>query len=499
MPKKVRVRNAPSPTGFLHIGSIRTFLYNFLFARQAKGVYVLRIEDTDRERLVPGSIENIVQSLAQLGIATDEGPYWENGEVKVRGDYGPYIQSERKDIYKQYALELVEKKAAYYCFCTPQRLEELRKQQQEHKLPPRYDKRCLNLTQDEIEKKISAGEKFVVRLNVPADKIITYNDHVHGKMEVHSKEVDDQVLLKSDGYPTYHLGVVVDDHLMEISHIIRADEWIPSTPKHILLYEAFGWEKPEFVHLPPVLSKTTGKKMSKREGDVAVNDFLAKGYLPEAMINFLAFLGWNPKTEQEIFSMDELIQQFSLDKLNKAGAVFDMDKLDWFNGVYIRKMNISELTDKCLPYLDQAGIDYKNSSREFLEKVISLEQERLKKLSEIGERVKYFFSEPQYDPAILVWKKSDKEAIKKSLELLKVFLPSFEFAGKDRQTIEVELKKFIVENNLKTGEVLWPLRVALTGMEASPGPFEILETLGVLDNGKQILVNRINQALNLLN
>src|SRR3989344_3915129 len=274
---------------------------------------------------------------------------------------------------------------------------------------------------------------------------------------------------------------------MEITHVIRGDEWIPSTPKHILLYSAFGWESPQFVHLPLLLSKTK-KKLSKRDGDVAVRDFLGKGYLPEALLNFVALLGWNPKTEQEIFSLIELVQQFSLDKLNHAGAVFDLDKLDWINGMYIRKMKIEELFARTTPYLMKAGIEYQSYPKEFIEKILTLEQERLKKLSEIGERVKYFFQEPQYDASLLIWKKSDKTVIMKNLEKLLEFL-------KANESTEENIKKFIADNNMKTGEVLWPLRVALSGLDASPGPFEIMSAFMVLPSGKEIILKRINQAI----
>ncbi len=494
MSSEVRVRNAPSPTGFLHIGGIRTFLYNFLFARKNNGTYLLRIEDTDRERFVEGSLANIVKSLADLGISVDEGPYWDNG-LKFKGDKGPYIQSERLDIYKKYAQELLEKKTAYYCFCSKERLEELRKQQEAKKIAPKYDKYCLTLSTAEIEKKLNNNEPHVIRLNVPKDRTIEFNDKVYGAIKISSNEIDDQVLMKSDGFPTYHLAVVVDDHLMEISHIIRANEWIPSTPKHVLLYEAFGWEIPVLVHLPPILSKTTGKKLSKREGDVSVESFLEKGYLPEAIINFLAFQGWNPKTEQEIFSMIELVEAFSLDSIHKAGAVFDLDKLDWFNSIYIKKLKVEELFARTFHYLIQAEIDTAQYPKIFVEKVLLLEQSRLKKLSEIGERVKYFFTEPEYDPSILIWKKTDPVVIKSNLQALSEFLISLPAEKLAKELIETEIKQFIEKNNLKTGEVLWPLRVSLSGLEASPGPFEIIDAFSVLPDGKETILKRISKAI----
>ncbi|OGE73868.1 MAG: glutamate--tRNA ligase [Candidatus Doudnabacteria bacterium RIFCSPLOWO2_02_FULL_42_9] len=482
---QIRVRFGPSPTGNLHVGGLRTALYDYLFAKKNKGTYILRIEDTDKARTVPGALDNIVQTLHELGLTSDEGPYWNNG-VKVRGDFGPYQQSERLSLYSKHAGELVKNKHAYYCFCTPERLEELRNTQEAAHQPPKYDKHCLKLTPEEVNQKLLNQEKHVVRLNVPADQTITFTDMVHGEISISSNDVDDQVLLKSDGYPTYHLASVVDDHLMKISHVIRGEEWIPSTPKHILLYAAFEWDQPQFAHLPLLLSKSK-KKLSKRDGDVAVKDFLKQGYLPEALINFVVFLGWNPKTEQEIFTIDELVEQFSFGKVNKSGAVFDLDKLDWINGMYIRKMDVKELYDKILLFLPEA----ETKPKSFIYKILELERERLKKLSEIGERVKYFFSDPEYDPKLLIWKKASKENIKRNLSSTYEHIRSQEVS-------EDSIKKFIEENNLKTGEVLWPLRVALTGMEASPGPFEIMDTFMVLPNGKELILNRINKAISSL-
>lgn len=487
---------APSPTGFLHVGGLRTALFNFLFARHNNGKYILRIEDTDRARLVPGALENILQTFADFGMNADEGLYWDNG-IKERGDKGPYLQSKRLDIYKQHAEQLVAKKAAYYCFCSPQRLEELRKQQQEAKLPPKYDKHCLNLKPEEVAAKLAANEPHVIRLNVPLDQKIRFADVVHGGIEISTNDLDDQVLLKSDGFPTYHLAVVVDDHLMAVTHVIRGDEWIPSTPKHVLLYSYFGWESPKFVHLPLLLSKTK-KKLSKREGDVAVKDFLAQGYLPEALINFVALLGWNPKTEQEIFNMRELVQEFSLDKLNKAGAVFDLDKLDWINGEYLRSLKIEDLFARAGHYLLESGISVEKYPKLFIEKILALEQSRLKKLSEIGERVKYFFVEPVYDPKILIWKNAPKETIIKNLNSLQNFLQTLPPEKFKAAELESEIKQFILNSKLKTGEVLWPLRVALSGLEASPGPFEIMETFAVLPDGKEVILKRISKAAELL-
>ncbi len=497
MNNKIRTRMAPSPTGFLHVGGLRTALFSYLFAKKNEGKFILRIEDTDRQRTVEGALENIVQSLSDFNIQADEGPYWE-GSVKVRGDFGPYLQSERLPIYAKHAQELINKKAAYYCFCTQQRLEELRKSQEAQKVPPKYDKHCLNLSAAEVESKLGEKQSYVVRLNVPANEKIIFEDAVHGKIEISSNDVDDQVLLKSDGFPTYHLAVVVDDHLMEVSHVIRGDEWIPSTPKHIILYKAFGWEIPIFVHLPLLLSKSR-KKLSKRDGDVAVKDFLAQGYLPEALLNFVALLGWNPKTEQEIFDLPELVASFELEKINKSGAVFDLEKLDWINGMYIRKISTEELLEKLRPYLIQAGFNLEKYSKDYLLKVVQIEKERLKKLSEIGDRVKYFFSEPVYEKELLVWRKADAQDAKIKLsQLMALFNTVEDIKLKDAKELEAFLKSYIAENKYDVGSVLWPLRVALSGLQASPGPFEIIEVFSLLENPKELIQKRLEYAIGLL-
>lgn len=492
MDKEIRVRMAPSPTGFLHIGSLRTALYNFLFARNQKGKFILRIEDTDRARFVEGALENIVETFSLFEINSDEGPYWENG-VKTRGEKGPYFQSQRLDLYKEHALKLIDAKHAYYCFCSQERLEEIRKQQTANKQPTKYDKHCLNLTGEEISAKLTNKENYVIRLNVPKDQTIVLNDLVHGPISISTNEIDDQVLIKSDGYPTYHLGVVVDDYLMKISHVIRGDEWIPSTPKHILLYKFFNWEIPEFIHLP-LLQNREHKKLSKRDGDVAVKEFLDKGYLPEAILNFVALLGWNPKTEQEIFSLTELIDQFDVKKINKSWAVFDLEKLDWINGLYIRKMDLTKLTTLVLPYLIKAGVVIENYPKNFLEGVVGLEQERLKKLSDIADRVTYFFKEPQYDSALLAWKEVKKETLSQNLQKLSTLIQTFSQSDFAKKISEEKIRACLLENNISTGEALWPLRVALTGQRASPGPFEIMETLNLLPDGKEIILKRLNLA-----
>jgi len=384
--QKIRVRFAPSPTGLLHIGGLRTALYDYLFAKKNKGDFILRIEDTDQERLVKGAQENLIKTLNWIGLDYDEGP-------KVGGKFGPYIQSQRLKLYQQYAQELVKRGKAYYCFCSPERLKKLRQNQIDNRIPPMYDKHCLSLKPEEVEEKLKNKGPYVIRLKVPSKGVTEFNDIIRGKVEVDNKTIDDQVLLKSDGYPTYHLAVVVDDYLMKITHIFRGEEWLPSTPKHVLLYQAFGWPLPEFAHLPTILNKDRSK-LSKRQGDVADEDYIKKGYLKEALINFIVLLGWHPgqgETE-EFFSLKELIKKFDLKQVHKAGAVFDLEKLDWLNGVYIRKMKVKELTKLCLPYL-KSEIGNQKLEINYIEKVVALEQERIKKLSDLPKLTAYFFTD----------------------------------------------------------------------------------------------------------
>lgn len=349
----IRVRFAPSPTGYLHVGGYRTALYNYLIAKQSGGKMILRIEDTDRTRLVEDAIENLVQALDWGGVACDEGVYLTaEGKVEQRGEYGPYIQSQRLPIYQEYVQKLLDQKDAYFCFCSKERLDTLRAAQSEQNQTPRYDKKCLSLTEEEIQAKIEAGEEYVVRLNLPADTLIEFDDKVYGHIAFNTNDLDDQVLIKSDGYPTYHFAVVVDDALMHITDVIRGEEWISSTPKHVYLYKTLGIEPPNYTHLPTVLNESK-KKLSKRNDDAAMEDFKTKGYLPEALTNFVALLGWSSADETEIMDMDELIERFDASRIHKAGAVFDMEKLNWMNGQYIKKLSNEELAKRCKPYLKE--------------------------------------------------------------------------------------------------------------------------------------------------
>ena len=341
--ERIRTRFAPSPSGFLHVGGLRTALYSYLFAKQHGGKFILRIEDTDVKREVENAAEIIYKNLKWAGIKYDEGP-------DIGGSYGPYIQSQRLEIYKNYTDKLIENNNAYHCFCSEETLEKMREEQIAKKQIPKYDRRCLSLNGDEVKEKLKSGAPFTLRMKIPENRIVEIEDIVRGKVLFHTNELDDQILLKSDGFPTYHLAVVVDDYLMKISHVIRSEEWLPSTPKHVLLYEYFGWEPPKWVHLSLILNPDK-TKMSKRKGDVSVEDYTEKGYLPEAMLNFLAFLGWNPGTEKEVYSMKELIRDFSLEKVHKAGAIFNIEKLDWLNGHYIRRLSLDELEKYVVPFL----------------------------------------------------------------------------------------------------------------------------------------------------
>ncbi|MCK5084166.1 MAG: glutamate--tRNA ligase [Candidatus Pacebacteria bacterium] len=507
MSKKIRTRFAPSPTGYLHVGSLRTAFYNYLFAKHNNGDFILRIENTDKSRYVEGSIENLVKILDFMGLQYSEGIVTDKDEkISQKGNFGPYIQSKRLEIYKKYVDELIKNDYAYFCFCSQERLDEMRKDQQARKLAPMYDGKCRGLDKKEVQELLNKKTPFVVRLKVPNDDFTEFDDLVYGKIRIANKTTDDQVLMKSDGYPTYHLANVVDDHLMEISHVIRGEEWLPSTPKHILLYKAFGWEAPKFAHLPLLLNPDKSK-LSKRQGDVAVEDFLNQGYLPEALLNFVLLLGWNPKTEEEIFSFEEMIKRFDLSGVNKAGSIFNTEKLDWINRNYIRKMDPDELTKLCVPYLietklikEVSSIKYQILSTaeeinfDYLKKVVALEQERMKKLSEIGESVKFIFiDKPDYEKELLIWKKMTAEKAKNNLELTYQELEKLDEKDWTKNNLEEVLRKLMEREGIKTGELLWPLRVALTGLKGSPGPFEVGEVLG-----KEKVLRRIEKGIELL-
>ena len=493
--KKVRVRFAPSPTGYMHVGNFRTALYAYLFAKKNRGDFILRIEDTDQKRCVQDALEKLINIMNWAGFEYSEGVYIEDGKVIQKGEFGSYIQSERLDLYKKYADELIKKGKAYYCFCTPERLEQMRNDQVANKQAPMYARCCLNLSKEDIEKKISTGEKYVIRQKIDTEGFTEYKDLIRGSVKIKNDLLDDQVLIKSDGYPTYNFANVIDDYLMKISHVIRGEEYVSSTPKYIQLYQNFGWEIPEFAHLPLLLNPDR-TKLSKRQGDVAVEDYISKGYLKEAIINFVALLGWNPGegSTQEIFSMQELIEKFELAKVHKAGAVFDIKKLDWINAQYIKKMDINELYKNVLPFFEQKEF-FKNASEykkteEYLKKVLTVEKERLTKFSDVGEENKFFFQDISYGKELLHWKKNTNEEIKQSLEMAKKVLEGIS----DKKWVLKNIEEKLLEAaGDKRGDLLWPLRAALTGVQKSPSPFEIAWVLG-----KNETINRILNALKML-
>ncbi|MEI6154219.1 MAG: glutamate--tRNA ligase [Deltaproteobacteria bacterium] len=492
----VRVRFAPSPTGFLHIGSLRTALFTYLIAKSAGGKCILRIEDTDQEREVEGAVASLIEILRWVGIVFDEGPH-------VGGNYGPYTQTERVDMYNKYTGILLEKDGAYRCFCTPERLKEMREEQRIKKLPTQYDRRCRNLTDAEITERMESGEAFVIRQKMPLAGDVVVYDEIRGEIRFDVSHLDDHVLVKSNGIPTYQFANVVDDYLMEITHVTRADEWIPSFPKNVLLYRAFGWDMPKFVHYPVILNKGGGK-LSKRHGDVMVEEFRDKGYLPDALVNFCVLLGWHPKDDNEILSLHELERNFDMKSIGASAAIFDTDKLDYFNGYYIRRMLPNDLVSVCLPYLINAGLiktanndsfeivkSGKVVGRDYLEGVVALEQERIKKISDVVDAVDFFFvDEPEYAPELLIWKKMTAGEARTNLENLLKILDVIPANLWNAAILEDVIGNHIKSSGLSVGSVLWPFRVSLTGRKASPGAFEVASVLG-----KEETLRRMGKAV----
>src|SRR5712691_11216709 len=458
----VRLRFAPSPTGALHIGSVRTTLYNYLFARQRDGTLILRVEDTDQDRLVAGAIDSIYDGLHCLGIKSDEGPL-------EGGPYAPYVQSERLPLYQKHAQELVEKGAAYYCFCSKERLAALRAEQEARHELTRYDRHCRNIPPDEAAERAKT-EPHVIRQKVPDEGTLAIDDLVHGRIEWQVNTIEDQVLLKSDGFPTYHLAVVVDDRVMGITHIMRGEEWIASVPKHLLIYRAFGWDVPPMAHVPDVLGPD-GKKLSKRHGSTAVSEFKEQGYLPEALINFLALIGWSPGTEDEVFSVDDLVKVWTLERVQKAGGKWDKDRLDYFNGVWIRRLPDEELVRRLRDFVpgewDEA----------LLRKVVPLIRERMKTLAEAKDQIAFLFTDQlEYSPTLLVPKKQSasmaSNALARAAAALRAAQP-FTSA-----TIDHALRAVADELGLPVKDFTHPVRVVVTGRTVGPPMFESLELLG---------------------
>ncbi len=474
---EVRTRFAPSPTGYLHIGGLRTALYTYLIAKKNKGKFILRIEDTDQERFVEGATEQIYNVLKLCGLHHDEGP-------DVGGPYGPYIQSERKPIYKEYADKLVDAGGAYYCFCTKERLDALRKECESNKTAFKYDGHCREIPVEEARRRIEQGETYVVRQKVPTSGTTSFHDTLFGTITVENSTLDDGVLLKSDGLPTYNFANVVDDHLMKINPVVRGSEYLSSTPKYNLIYEAFGWEIPEYIHLSPVM-REPGKKLSKRDGDASFEDFYEKGFLREAILNYVALLGWSPGDEREMFTLAELEEAFDIKGLSKSPAIFDINKLRWMNSEYIKKTDPDVFYEMALPYL-KAAIKREDID---LKKVSSLVQPRTEVLNEIGSTIDFFDSLPDYEIDLYVHKKS-KTNYENSLESLKRAYEALE--GLDswtKDSIHSALFELVDKMGVKNSVVLWPVRIAVSGKKVTPGgAIEILELMGKDESLKRIKV-----------
>ena len=469
----------------MHIGTLRTALFDYFLSKQTGGQFVLRIEDTDRERFVEGAMENLIEVFNELGIFFDEGPMFENEKIVQRGDHGPYIQSERLELYRPYVDKLIEQGDAYPCFCSKERLDEMRAEQRETKQTPKYDRACLALDAGEVKKRMKT-EPYVVRMKIPEGETVV-DDVVRGKVKFNHADVDDQVILKSDGFPTYHLAVVVDDELMKITHVIRGEEWLSSTPKHIILQKMLGFDVPTYAHVPLLLNADK-TKLSKRQGDVAVEDYLQKGYLKEALLNFIGTLGYNPTGDREVYSLEELTDLFDLKKVKKSGAVMNIEKLDWMNNQYIQKLGLTELAEAAKPFL-KADVD-----DVVVQRALFVERERVNRLDELQDRIKPYLKAPKVDAEMLIWKKADAADAKNQLEGIRAEIEAMpEDIFEDVSYIEDRLMGYIKKNDLKNGNVLWPLRVALSRQERSAGPFDYLWALG----GKESL-KRIDASLKVL-
>lgn len=453
MSDTVRTRFAPSPTGFMHIGNLRTGLYAYLFARKNNGKFILRIEDTDQERKVEGAIEMVYRTLATAGITYDEGPDKDGG-------VGPYIQTERMDIYKEYAKKLVELGGAYYCFCDKERLESLQGEGGVHT----YDKHCRNLPKEEVERRLAAGESYVIRQKVPEGVVSSYDDMVFGTISVDTADIEDGVLLKSDGLPTYNFANVVDDHLMGITHVIRGTEYLSSTPKYNLIYDAFGWERPKYMHLPPIMKDAT-RKLSKRFGDANFEDFIAKGYLPEAVVNYIALLGWCPKDNKEKMSMQEMIEEFDVSGISHSSSIFDEAKMRWLNGEYLKAMSAEDFEKVATPWIEKAidGRDYD------VKELALLMQTRVDILSEIPEKLAFLNEFGEHDLAMYEHQKMkvDREVAKRALGVAIAALEDFNDWSAD--AIKEQIKAKSEEEGIKSGQVMFTMRVALTGAPVTPG------------------------------
>ena len=454
---QVRTRFAPSPTGYMHVGNLRTALYAYLLAKKNNGTFISRIEDTDQERYVEGAVDIIYNTLRQTGLLWDEGP-------DIGGPVGPYIQSQRMGMFKEYAMQLVEKGAAYYCFCDKERLEEVKVIQQASGIAPHYDGHCRNLSKEEVQAKLDAGIPYVIRQKMPQEGTTTFHDEVFGDITVENSILDDQILIKTDGMPTYNFANVVDDHTMGITHVIRGNEYLSSTPKYNLLYQAFGWDIPVYVHCSPVMKNAT-EKLSKRNGDASFQDLIAKGYLTEAVINYIALLGWSPKGEQEVFTLKELVQEFDISGISKSPAIFDPIKLKAINGAYIRKLDLKKFEEMAMPYIRET------CKREDVDTAMIAEvlQPRTELFTDIPEQVDFIDTLPEYDIALYTHKKM-KTNSETALEALNYLLPVLEGVEEwNMDTLHQAIFSKIEELGVKNGYMLWPLRVAVSGKQFTPG------------------------------
>ena len=481
---EVRTRFAPSPTGYMHIGNLRTALYTYLIAKKSGGKFILRIEDTDQERYVEGAVDIIYRTLRTVGLNWDEGP-------DVGGPVGPYIQSERMGIFKKYAEELVEKGEAYYCFCDKDRLTELKAVQEASGVNPMYDRHCRNLSKKEIAEKLAAGVPYVIRQKIPETGTTTFHDELYGDITVDNSTLDDQILLKTDGMPTYNFANVVDDHLMGITHVVRGNEYLASSPKYNLLYKAFGWEVPTYIHVEHIM-KDKQNKLSKRNGDASFEDLMTKGYLCEAVINYIALLGWAPKGEREIFTLEELIEEFDINGLSKSPAIFDPLKLRAINGEYIRKLTPEKFYEYAEPFIKQVV----TRSDVDLAKIAALLQNRTEVFSEIPEQVDFIDAMPDYELSLYDNKKMKTNA-DTALDALEKVLPVLEAIDEENwnfETIHDKLFELIASMEVKNGYILWPVRVAISGKQFTPGgAFEIAEIIGKADT-----IARMKHSLEML-
>ncbi|MFZ2682154.1 MAG: glutamate--tRNA ligase [Patescibacteria group bacterium] len=483
----IRTRIAPSPTGYMHIGTLRTVMFDYFLARQSGGQFIVRIEDTDQARLVPGALESLLSTFQKLGIDYDEGPVLQpDGSIIETGDYGPYVQSKRLDIYRPYADKLVAEGHAYVCFCTRERLDSMRAAQVAAKQTPKYDRLCLQLSAEDVAARQGAGEGYVIRMKIP-DGEVAFEDAIRGVIKFNLADIDDQVIIKSDGFASYHLAVVIDDHLMKISHVLRGEEWISSTPKQIVLHNMLNLPMPVYAHVPLILNPDR-TKLSKRKGDVSVEGYLNKGYLPEAIINFISTLGFNPTSDQEIFSRDELVKLFDLSKVNKGGAVMNTEKLDWVNHHYLNQVPELELIQLVSPFLDT------NTDQDLLIRALVIERQRTNRLDEFAAKIQPYLTALEYPKEILVWKKATPaDALQQLDGVLKIITGLSPETFAQTVLLEAAVKEYIEANGLSNGNVLWPLRVALSGSEKSASPFECLWVLGQATS-----IQRINLAIKLL-